>query len=49
VASAFPLLHSSYRNVYELHELVNVNDPRIAFEGSLMEQKPTPLAPTPAK
>jgi hypothetical protein len=38
-----------YRNVYELHELVNVNDPRIAFEGSLMEQKPTPLAPTPAK
>jgi hypothetical protein len=38
-----------YRNVYELHELVNVNDPRIAFEGSLMEQKPMPLAPTPAK
>jgi hypothetical protein len=38
-----------YRNVYELHELVNVNDPRIAFEGSLMEQKPTPLAPSPAK
>jgi hypothetical protein len=38
-----------YRNVYELHELVNVNDPRIAFEGSLMAQKPTPLAPTPAK
>ena len=38
-----------YRNVYELHELVNVNDPRIAFEGSLMEQKPTLLAPTPAK
>jgi hypothetical protein len=38
-----------YRNVYELHELVNVNDPRIAFEGSLMEQKPTPLAPMPAK
>lgn len=25
-----------YRNVYELHELVNVSDPRIAFEGSLI-------------
>jgi len=31
-----------YRNVYELHELVIVNDPRIAFEGSIAEQKPTP-------
>ena len=30
-----------YRNVYELNELVNVNDPRIAFEGSVVEQKPT--------
>ena len=29
-----------YRNVYELHELVKVNDPRIAFEGSILEQKP---------
>lgn len=25
-----------YRNVYELHELVNVNDPRVAFEGSIV-------------
>ena len=38
-----------YRNVYELHELVNVNDPRIAFEGSIVEQKPAPLAPPPAQ
>jgi rhodanese-related sulfurtransferase len=38
-----------YRNVYELHELVNVNDPRIAFEGSIVEQKPPPLAPPTAK
>jgi hypothetical protein len=38
-----------YRNVYELHELVKVNDPRIAFEGSIVEQKPTPLAPPAAK
>ena len=34
-----------YRNVYELHELVNVNDRRIAFEGSIVEQKPLPVAP----
>jgi hypothetical protein len=34
-----------YRNVYELHELVNVNDPRIAFEGSILEQKPMPPVP----
>ena len=34
-----------YRNVYELNELVNVNDPRIAFEGSIADQKPPPLAP----
>ncbi|WP_219339552.1 rhodanese-like domain-containing protein [Luteimonas salinisoli] len=26
-----------YRNVYELDELVNVNDPRIAFEGSIVK------------
>jgi hypothetical protein len=32
-----------YRNVYELHELVNVNDPRISFEGSIVEQNPAPL------
>ena len=38
-----------YRNVYELHELVNVNDPRITFEGSIVEQKPAPLAPPVAK
>lgn len=25
-----------YRNVYELHELVDVNDPRIEFEGSIV-------------
>lgn len=25
-----------YRNVYELNELVDVNDPRIAFEGSVL-------------
>ncbi len=31
-----------YRNVYELHELVKVTDPRIEFEGSIVEQKPTP-------
>jgi len=34
-----------YRNVYELHELVKVNDPRIAFEGSIVEQKPPSLLP----
>jgi Rhodanese-like domain len=38
-----------YRNVYELHELVKVNDPRIAFEGSIVEQKPAPPAPPVAK
>jgi hypothetical protein len=34
-----------YRNVYELHELVKVNDPRIAFEGTVVDQKPPTLAP----
>ena len=38
-----------YRNVYELHELVNVNDRRIAFEGSVAEQNPPILAPPIAK
>jgi hypothetical protein len=38
-----------YRNVYELHELVNVNDPRITFEGTIVGQKPAPPAPTVAK
>jgi rhodanese-related sulfurtransferase len=31
-----------YRNVYELHELVKVTDPRIEFEGSIVGQKTTP-------
>ncbi|MDF7801653.1 rhodanese-like domain-containing protein [Pontiellaceae bacterium B1224] len=36
-----------YRNVYELHELVKVSDPRITFEGSVVEQKtPTLVRPT---
>ncbi|MCW8984733.1 MAG: hypothetical protein OQK55_05295, partial [Thermoanaerobaculales bacterium] len=26
-----------YRNVYELHELVDVNDPRITFAGTIVE------------
>jgi rhodanese-related sulfurtransferase len=38
-----------YRNVYELHELVKVNDPRITFEGSIVEQKPAPPAPPAGK
>ena len=38
-----------YRNVYELHELVKVNDPRIAFEGSMVGQQPTAPAPPAAK
>jgi len=29
-----------YRNVYELHELVDVKDPRIAFEGSIIGKSP---------
>ena len=29
-----------YRNVYELDELVDVNDPRITFEGSIVSPKP---------
>ena len=28
-----------YRNIYELHELVEVNDPRVTFEGSILDQK----------
>jgi rhodanese-related sulfurtransferase len=28
-----------YRNVYELDELVNVDDPRIVFEGSIVSKK----------
>lgn len=38
-----------YRNVYELHELVKVTDPRIEFEGSIAEQKTMPPAPPVAK
>ena len=38
-----------YRNVYELHELVKVNDPRITFEGTIVEQKSGPPALPPAK
>ena len=38
-----------YRNVYELNELVNVNDPRIAFEGSIAESKSPVPAPPRAK
>jgi rhodanese-related sulfurtransferase len=34
-----------YRNVYELDELVNVTDPRIAFEGTVVG-RPRPLSPT---
>lgn len=35
-----------YRNVYELHELVKMNDPRITFEGSIINQKTPPLVPS---
>ena len=36
-----------YRNVYELNELVKVNDPRITFEGTIAEQKSAlPSLPT---
>jgi len=38
-----------YRNVYELNELVNVNDRRIVFEGTIVEQRPKPAAPPGAK
>ena len=38
-----------YRNVYELHELVKVTDPRIEFEGSIVEHGIVPLAPPVAK
>ena len=38
-----------YQNVYELNELVTVTDPRIAFEGTIVEQKTSPVAPPVAK
>ena len=28
-----------YRNVYELDELVKVSDPRVSFEGTVVEKK----------
>ena len=34
-----------YRNVYELNELVKVTDPRITFEGSIVDQNHAPAAP----
>ena len=38
-----------YRNVYELDELVRVNDPRIAFEGSVVGPAPGLLVPASLK
>lgn len=41
-----------YRNVYELNELVDVNDPRIEFEGSTARPnllRPAPTEVTPAQ
>jgi hypothetical protein len=38
-----------YRNVYELHELVKVTDPRIEFEGSILGQKDVPASPPGAR
>jgi rhodanese-related sulfurtransferase len=32
-----------YRNVYELNELVKVNDPRISFEGTVVQPKSAPI------
>lgn len=34
-----------YRNVYELGELVNIDDKRITFEGSVVGQAPAPTLP----
>lgn len=39
IPSYINLYGYGYRNVYELDELVNVNDPRISFEGSIVERK----------
>jgi hypothetical protein len=36
-----------YRNVYELDELVQVTDPRIRFEGNIVEPRVTPAAAPP--
>jgi rhodanese-related sulfurtransferase len=38
-----------YHNIYELDELVKVNDPRIAFEGSIVDPKPAMTTPGSAK
>lgn len=38
-----------YRNVFELNELVKVTDPRITFEGTIVDQKPLPPATPAAK
>jgi rhodanese-related sulfurtransferase len=38
-----------YHNVYELNELVNVKDRRIAFEGTIAQAQPTPAAPVEPK
>jgi rhodanese-related sulfurtransferase len=38
-----------YRNVFELHELVRVTDPRIEFEGSIVHRKSSPVAPQSGK
>jgi rhodanese-related sulfurtransferase len=38
-----------YHNVYELNELVAVKDPRITFEGTVVEAQPKPAAPPKAK
>lgn len=35
-----------YHNIYELHELVNVSDPRVTFEGSIVaENRPAVVVP----
>jgi hypothetical protein len=36
-----------YRNVYELHELVKVSDPRIKFEGTIVDQVSSLMIPGP--
>lgn len=38
-----------YRNVYELNELVNVNDPRITFEGSMVAPSTNTVPPAPER
>lgn len=38
-----------YHNVYELNELVNVSDPRVTFEGSIVEQSEEMIPVSPLK